>query len=238
MKKVFIVLLIVLFSLTSCDQNGNTVDGVQYSGSLREIMEGKLDATITLNELESIPNLYALGAVAGLKGEIQIFNSEAFISKRAPEMVTITNNFEDDAVLLVYAQVTEWQEVEIPKAIFTKKQFEVYLEYTAIKAGVDISKPFPFIVEGYVRKMDWHIVNWDENNTNHSHKAHLNSGLNGVMVEEDVEILGFFSKEHKGLFTHHNTNMHMHFKLENQKLAGHTDDLILGEYMTLKLPKQ
>lgn len=238
MRKVIILLSIMFLALTACEQKDNDVNEVKYSGALREIMEGKLDATITLNELKSIPNLYALGVVEGLKGEIQIFNSQPYISKRTPEMVTIYRNFQDDAALLVYAQVPEWQEISIPKAILTKKQFEKYLEYTAIKAGVDISKPFPFMLEGYIRKMNWHVVNWDENNNNHSHEAHMKSGLNGVVVEEDANIIGFFSKNHKGLFTHHTTNMHMHFKVENQKIAGHIDDLLLGEYMRLKLPKQ
>ncbi len=238
MRKVLFLLSIVFLALTACEQKSNIVDGVEYSGALREIMEGKLDATITLNELKSIPNLYALGVVEGLKGEIQIFNSQPYNSKRSPEMATIYRNFQDNAALLVYAQVPEWQEISIPKAILTKKQFEVYLEYTAVKAGVDTSKPFPFMVEGYIRKMNWHIVNWDENNNNHSHEAHKKSGLIGVLVDEKVNIIGFFSKNHKGLFTHHTTNMHMHFKVENQKLAGHTDDFLLGEYMTLKLPKQ
>ena len=118
------------------------------------------------------------------------------------------------------------------------KQFEDFLEYTALKAEIDTSKPFPFMIEGHIRKINWHVVNWNENNVNHSREAHMASGLNGIVVEENVEIIGFYSKDHKGVFTHHNANWHMHFRAKDQNLAGHLDDLLLGEYMTLKLPKQ
>ena len=94
------------------------------------------------------------------------------------------------------------------------------------------------MMEGYIRKINWHIVNWDENSSNHSRETHMNSGLNGIIVEEDVEILGFYSKDHKGVYTHHDENWHMHFTAKDQNLAAHLDDLLLGEYMTLKLPKQ
>ncbi len=239
MKILLAIIAVTLLSFQSCKQDtSDSVEGIKYAGALKDIMSGKLDSNIRLDELKEIPNLYALGAMAGLKGEIQIFNSQPVNSRVTPEMLALDKNFTANAALLVYTQVPEWQEISIPKAILTLKQFENFLEYTAVKAGVDTSQPFPFMIEGYVRKINWHIVDWDANNTNHSREAHIQSGLNGIVVEEDVEILGFYSKDHKGIYTHHDANWHMHFNAKNQKIAGHLDDLILGEYMTLKLPKQ
>jgi acetolactate decarboxylase len=238
MKIFFAIVLTALVSLQSCKQDTNSaIEGIEYAGSLQDIMNGKLDSNIRLSELKDVPNLYALGAMAGLKGEIQIFNSQPYNSRVTTELLELDKNFNANAALLVYTQVPEWQEFSIPKAILTLKQFEDYLEYTAVKAGMDTSKPFPFLIDGYVRKINWHIVDWDENNAEHSREAHIQSGLNGVVVEEDVEILGFYSKDHKGVYTHHDSNWHMHFFARNQKVAGHLDNLLLGEYMTLKLPK-
>jgi acetolactate decarboxylase len=239
MKNIIAISALAILLFQGCNQQSkNSVDGIQYKGALHEVMNGKLDASISLSELQEIPNLYALGAAEGLKGEIQIFNSKPYTTKVTPEKLLVENDFNTNACFLVYTQVPEWQEISVPKAIITLKQFEDFLEYTAVKSGVDTSKPFPFVLEGYIRKIDWHVVNWNENNLNHSREAHMASGLNGVMVEEDVEILGFYSKDHKGVYTHHDANWHMHFMAKNQNLAGHLDDLLLGEYMTLKLPKQ
>jgi acetolactate decarboxylase len=239
MKTVIAILAVTFLTLQSCKQDTtDSVEGVKYAGSLKDIMSGNLDSSIRLDELKESPNLYALGAMAGLKGEIQIFNSQPYNSRVTPEFVALDQDFNANAALLVYAQVPEWQEISIPKAILTLYQFEDYLEYSAVKAGIDTTQPFPFMIEGYVRKINWHIVDWDDNNTNHSRKAHIQSGLNGIMIEQDVEILGFHSKDHKGIYTHHDSNWHMHFNAKDQKLAGHLDDLLFGEYMTLKLPKQ
>lgn len=237
MKKIFII-LVITFSVQSCKDSVGTSGTVQYSGNLSEVMGGKLDATITLNELKSKKNLYALGVMENLSGEIQIFNSQPLNSRRGPEKIEIDRNFQAKAALLVYAQVDEWQEIEVPKAILTMGQFESYIDYTAEKAGIDTSKPFPFLLQGYIRKLNWHIVNLNQNTVQRSHMDHIKAGLNGVTVEENVEILGFFSKDHQGVFTHHGSNVHMHFKSKSELLAAHLDDILLGEYMTLKLPKQ
>jgi len=239
MRILLAILALIILTLQGCKQETtDSVEGIVHVGALKEIMSGDLDSNINLDELREVPNLYALGAIAGLKGEIQIINSKPYNSRVTTENFTIDTDFNASAALLVYTQVPEWHEFSIPKAILTLKQFEDFLEYTAVKAGVDTSQPFPFMIEGYVRKIDWHIVNWDENNASHSRESHLASGLNGIMVEEDVEILGFYSKDHKGIYTHHDANWHMHFNAKDQNLAGHLDDLLLGEYMTLKLPKQ
>ena len=58
-----------------------------------------------------------------------------------------------------------------------------------------------------------------------------------MLAYGDVEILGFFSKQHEGVFTHNGSNTHMHFRTDDVSLAGHVDGIFLGENMTLKLPK-
>ncbi|MFT5752401.1 MAG: alpha-acetolactate decarboxylase, partial [Dokdonia sp.] len=37
--------------------------------------------------------------------------------------------------------------------------------------------------------------------------------------------------------THHSTNMHMHFKTDDDTMAGHVDDLVLDKKFILKLPR-
>lgn len=237
MKNSIIILLVTMFVL-SCKQDTSTSYEVTYSGNLSDVMGGKLDATMSLTDLKDLKNLYALGVIDNLNGEIQVFNSEPILSRRGADDINMSRNFQAKAALVVYAQVAEWQEIEIPKAILTMKQFEPFLEGNAKKAGLDTSKPFPFMIEGYVRKLNWHIVKRGTGNQQQSHMDHMKTGLSGVTVEEKTNIIGFYSNAHQGIFTHHDSKVHMHFKSENGSIAGHVDDLLLGEYMTLKLPKQ
>ena len=52
---------------------------VNYEGALKNIMhKGDLSAKASLADYENIPNLYALGAIEHLKGEIQIFDGQVY----------------------------------------------------------------------------------------------------------------------------------------------------------------
>lgn len=213
-------------------------DEVSYSGSLSNIMAGDLKGTIALRKFQGMPNIYALGAAEDLQGEIQIFNSQPVNSRKAGEMLTLEKNFSRSAALLVYAQVEEWREIDIPSSIKIQSQLEIFIHQEIQKAGLDVQGSYPFLVTGNVVKLDWHIVNWDKSNTDHSVENHMKYGLNGVMSGAQVEIIGFYSRNHKGIFTHHKSNVHMHFRTDEAKLAGHVDDMFLGPNMKLKLPKK
>ena len=57
------------------------------------------------------------------------------------------------------------------------------------------------------------------------------------MIENtEVLVLGFYSNKHKAIFTHHSSDSHMHFKTNDNTLAGHIDDIEVGHDMVLKLP--
>lgn len=114
---------------------------------------------------------------------------------------------------------------------------EGFIRISAVEKGFYLGKPFPFLIEGEISSLDWHVIDWPEGDMVHTHKKHKISGLNGTIKEKEVEIIGFFSLHHKGVFTHHTTNMHMHFRTEDSELVGHLDDLQLGREMTLKLPR-
>ena len=57
------------------------------------------------------------------------------------------------------------------------------------------------------------------------------------IANENAEIIGFFSTEHKGVFTHHDSFLHMHLITKDESKMGHLDELEIGE-MKLYLPKK
>lgn len=220
---------------------GSCVDSadykVRYSGTLRRMMFGDLMATISLDTLKHKQNLYAIGAVDNLKGEIQIFKGNPLNTSVDSDEIVLDRTFNKNAALLVYAEVENWQTVEIPKKMTTSKELEEFIERKAKEKGMNMEKPFPFLITGKANSLKWHVIDWVEDDTVHTHQKHQESGLNGVLNDKDVEIIGFYSKSHKAVFTHHTTFVHMHFKDEEEQIAGHVDELLLGTNMELKLPK-
>lgn len=225
-------------SETEASNKVKKVYNVQTSGSLHEIMEGNFAATISLKELANIPHLYALGAIENLDGEIQIFDGKPVISRRSEEMMSIDDSFNASAALLVYASVAEWKEIAVPSMVKSQGQFEIFLQQQAEKSGIDTSKPFPFLLNGGVAKLNWHVVNGKELSSVNTKQSHMQIGLNGVLTHAYVDILGFYDNSNTGSFVHKGSKTHMHFRAQHANVAAHVDSVFLGQDLTLKLPKQ
>ncbi len=211
---------------------------VKYAGALKNFMrKGDISAKFALEQLKGKKGLYALGAYENLKGEIQIFDGVPIGTYVNNGKLAFDTTYDKKASLLVYMQVEKWVKFELPESVRSHKQLEKYIAETAQNNGLDISKPVPFRLSGTSRTMKWHVIDWDPNDTKHTHKKHMTSGPNGTLHDVEAEIIGVYSSKHKAIFTHHSTSIHMHFKTDDNKLAGHIDQLMPGDSMILYLPK-
>ncbi len=199
--------------------------------------KGDLSAKIDLSELYEMDHIYALGALENLKGEVQIFASQACNSYVDGSKLKMDTTFHQKACLLVYASVEEWETIAIPPEVENRKDLEDYIVEKAASKGISSNTPIPFLIDGIAKKIDWHVIDWPEGDTEHSHEKHIRSGLHGQLENVDAQFLGFYSDKHKGIFTHHTSNTHIHMKLSNDSIAGHVDDILLGDNMILSLPK-
>ncbi len=236
-RSLYIIIATLLVLLLGSCQNADkkaTVTEVKYSGALRTLMSGNMQPVISLDSLSNKKYLYALGAVENLKGEIQIFDSKPSNSFVIDSSLQIKDEYNLRASLLVYAEVEEWTEFIIENP--TNDNLEKAIFKIAKTNGVNIDKPFPFLLEGTVESLDWHVIKWIDGDSIHTHKKHKASGLNGRLTNRTVDVLGFYSTKHKAVFTHHTTNVHMHFKTVDNSVAGHIDDISLNT-ITLRLPK-
>lgn len=239
-----LIFLLTIFFFTSCGTGiKETTDAethklkVEYKGALKNIMhKGDLSAKADLKDFENSEHFYALGALENLKGEIQIFDSEPFNTMVVDSVLSFDNSFNKKAALLVYASVNKWSSISIPDNLVTYEQLERFVEQSAKANKIQIDEPFPFLLEGTLMSFDWHVINWKDGDTEHSHDKHISSGLNGTIENRKVELLGFYSDSHHAIFTHHTTNMHIHVKTVDNRIAGHVDGLTLGQGMMLKLP--
>ncbi len=236
----YIIILLTIILITSCGTNNKetTKFKVEYQGALKNMMhKGDISTKADLKIFENTKHFYALGATENLKGEIQIFNSKPFNTMVVDSNLAFDSSFNKKATLLVYASVSKWKSINIPNDVVTYEQLESYIEQSAKRNQLNIDEPFPFLIEGALKSFDWHVINWKDGDTEHSHEKHISSGLNGTLTNKQVEMLGFYSNSHHAIFTHHTTNMHIHIKTVDSKIAGHVDGLILGKRMILKLPE-
>ena len=205
---------------------------VQTYGALRNMMHsGDISAKVYLNELDH-KNLYALGAVADLKGEIIVMDGAISVSSEKLGTVIIDHTYDHAATLLVSSKVSKWDSLPVVGPL------EKIIEAAAREHELDTEEPFPFMLKGDFESIQWHVINWPEGETEHTHAKHKTSGPHGELRDAEAEVLGFFSKHHQGIFTHHSTYLHMHFVSKSGELAGHVDHLIPGDETWLYLPQR
>ena len=229
--------------LTSCNSTPKekstkeleTYSDIKIVGAMKNVMwKGELGSTINLDTISDKKGLYGLGPVSYLTGELLINNGKSYVSKvTSDSTMTVEKTFNTSAPFFVYGNVTEWNETELPASINTIQDLEKFID----NKTTEFKRPFAFKLIGQVPSAIIHIQNLPEgtkvSSLDEAHQGQTNYSVENV----DAEIIGFFSTKHKGVFTHHDSFIHMHLITKDESKMGHLDELEIGE-MKLYLPKK
>ena len=230
--------LVGVYGATAADppKGGEPTYRVKSGGEMRTVMQkGNLEAHMDCATLRELKGLYALGPVEGLKGEITILDGKPSITTVKDGKPVVGEDW-PKACFLVYAQVERWQTVGLPEGVETLEHLQEFVQTSAKKAGLDTGKPFPFLVTGTPKRVKYHVV-WKTDGQPHTKELHAKAKLPFEVAERVVQMVGFYSDKHHGVFTHHDTNIHVHARTTDGKDAGHVDAVDLVAGMTLHLPK-
>lgn len=234
--KIYITLTLLTTGLTAFGQS-SAKGLVSHHGVLREIMmEQKLDANADLQDFATSEHLYALGALEGLSGEILIINGQPFNGIVEKGKLRIEKSFDRKATILVSAQVTDWSESKVELNVANLKELEIEIKRIASEKGINTSQAFPFLLKGTFNQLEWHVINAAETREK-THEAFKEAGLKGNDMDQSAEVLGFYSENHQGIFTHHGSFLHLHFKDQSDTKMGHVDNLMLNGSISIMLPK-
>ena len=67
---------------------------------------------------------------------------------------------------------------------------------------------------------------------------HKQFAYTGKMANSPATMLGFYSKHHQSIFTHHTTFIHVHIMDDKTKTVGHLDELQIKGLFTVYLPEK
>lgn len=236
----FGLLTIGLISCNSTTKEKKPEEAEMYSdikivGAMKNVMwKGELGSSIDLDTISDKNGLYGLGPVSYLTGELLINNGKSYVSKvTSDSTMTVEKTFNTSAPFFVYGNVTEWNEIDLPSDVKAIQDLEKFID----DKTTDFKRPFAFKLIGQVSSAIIHIQNLPEG-TKVSSPDEAHQGQTNYNVEnEEAEIVGFFSVEHKGVFTHHDSFLHMHLITKDESKMGHLDELEIGQ-MKLYLPKK
>ncbi|RZT00249.1 acetolactate decarboxylase [Aquimarina brevivitae] len=240
-KYIYIGLLMVGFiGCHSIQKNNNATTADSYPdiaivGAMKNVMwKGELGGVINLDTIANKNGLYGLGPLSYLKGELLINNGKSYVSRvTSDSTMTVEKSDMVSAPFFVYGNVTEWHKIDLPAEVNTIKAVTQFIDDNTSA----YEKPFAFKIIGKVSTAQIHIQNLPEGMTVSSPTEAHQGQTNYVINDEDVEIIGFFSKEHQGIFTHHDAWLHMHLITKDESKMGHVDTLFPAG-MTLYLPKK
>ncbi len=184
-------------------------------------------------------NIYAVGAIADGRGEITVIDGEIWLNYGQDGLGPAVKDVKPDeqAVLLVTAQVPKWRDVIVPHDM-TRGEFEKFVVDAAAKAGLNSAQPFPFILSGEFKNLDWHVINGQNSHfQGHGQKgAGFFNQHRESLTQASAEIIGFYSAQNTGVYTHPGESFHLHVVFKPENRAGHVDGYSISKRTTLKLP--
>jgi acetolactate decarboxylase len=243
-KKLTAVSIFILTILLGCRVNEQQANGKNPAGNSPKIVgamknvmhKGELAGIIDLDTIVDKQHLYGLGPVEYLTGEIMLIDGQAYKSVVVNDTtMQVTETFSIKAPFFGYANIESWTEMEIPDSVSTISQLENFLDM----ATKDYPRPFFFKLKATVDTASVHVVNLPKGiKVSTPEEAHQGQ-KNFDIFNKQVELLGFFSTEHKAIFTHHDTYVHIHLITDDKQTMGHLESLSIKKGTAkFYLPKQ
>lgn len=207
--------------LTSCNYS-NQKSTVKVVGQMRDVMwKGDLKGKISTDSLSQY-NAYGLGPVEGLTGEVLLFEGKTFISNVIDSIshgVTLKESI--NAPFFVYSNDSELKEISFPSRKLDLRSTEYLID--SLYSNYD--KPLLIRIDGVFKNLSIHSVNLPPGSSvsspNEAHKGLTKYNFNNLKGT----IVGFFSRKHKAIFTHHDSFLHAHFISESYSIMGHLDSV-------------
>lgn len=236
----FFSIAILSLLIVSCSNLKEAAPGATYTdvkivGAMKNVMwKGELNGSIRLDTISDKKGLYGLGPLSYLTGELMIKDGKSYVSKvTSDSTMKVEKTFDASAPFFVYANVTEWNKVELPPNVKSIQD----LEKLILEKSEGKKQPFAFKVTGKIAKAKIHIQNLPKGTRVSSPDEAHQGQTNYEISNEESEIIGFFSKEHQGIFTHHDSFLHMHLITKDESKMGHLDELEIDQ-MKLYLPRK
>jgi acetolactate decarboxylase len=164
---------------------------------------------------------FGLGPVEFLKGEILLFEGQSYVSKVIDSISHEVNKVPSvSAPFFVYSSNSDLKIVEFNLENYTLKELEEYINLMYI----DYHQPLLIRVDGIFDNIKVHSVNLPEGKKVSSpDEAH--QGLTQYDFKNiSGSLIGFFSRLHEAVFTHHDSFFHAHFISDDREVLGHIDE--------------
>ena len=227
--------MVNIVSNDQAKQFGSSSWCAKWFGSQKDFIAGNVRESVPLKRLAGLENLYAVGPLENARGEISIFNSVPLISQVRDRGLTIVTGLSYRAGFLAFAIVENWCKLAILQPADSEQRFAEQLLPLALSNGIDINRPFPFLLHAQVERATLHVL-CNQSDEKYNAELHEKAKVRFVIQQDSVEIIGFYSKNHHGIFTPRDSDFHMHVRTADNRLAGHVESIRWDQSVSLCVP--
>lgn len=223
--------ILFLASFIANFANAQTVKNI---GSMSDMGKENFAPHIKLDTISKKKHLFGMGPYGKMQGEISVFDGKPFYSSVDENGRGIVSaNWEIESPFFVYANVENWNEYVVSTELNSLENIQKIVAETAQKQGYDLKKPFPFRIVATFQNMTTHIVM--------PRSAEIKGFQAGkkqadyVLENQEGELLGFYSENHRGIYTHKDSYIHVHFVSNDAATMGHLDKItqLKGDFRLL-----
>jgi alpha-acetolactate decarboxylase len=233
MNKTFLLLLSLLISGIAAAE---AVEVKSYGHYKKMIHMKNTDGVVGLKMAIPKHNSYAVGAIQDGAGEITVLNGKIYLDYGKDGMGNSIHTIppHEKAVLLATSSVDKWQSTKIKKPLAKEDLFKAILS-KAKEMGLDVKKPFPFLLEGRFKDLQIHVINGKNPKFGgHGSKEKMFHMAKQTKGHQAATIVGFYSADDQGTYTHPGESWHLHAIIDD--IGAHVDEIHSGMNVVLKLP--
>jgi acetolactate decarboxylase len=209
---------------------------LNYVGQMREvIMSGNRAGKLSVHDLNKSGHPYGLGPIAELQGEVTMVDGRIIVSAVDRQGKVRVSEVPDVSVpFFVWADVASW---DATPPLAAAPDLTTLAEHIG-KAGARayLGDAFPFLISGKFTRLAYHIVH-GRPGAPAGMEEHRKMQVPFEIENATATLVGFWSNRHHGVFTHANSNVHIHFVSEDLSTSGHLEDASAeGGQLVLQLP--
>ncbi len=229
-------------SLSCADAPPEPVRSAHY-GTMREALrDGKTEGRVALDALELGPATYAVGALAGLAGEITIDGGEVWISTYDPATGLRTSQDErtgQQATMLFLAEAAgSWSAHTVAEDV-AADAVDDFIGGLVEAAGHAPDAVVPIVVEGPLETLRMHVI---------AGGCPIRARMLGQELaqppfvfetaETSGRLIGIFARQAGGTITHMGSDTHLHVRIaiDGEPATGHVEVVGLGAGAVVRLP--
>ncbi|TVQ75863.1 MAG: hypothetical protein EA358_10805 [Flavobacteriales bacterium] len=231
------ILAAISLLLSSCSKSINSTEVYPVSAMKKVMMGEDLSQNIKWDTLNK-DFLFAVAPLGRIEGEVTIIDGEMFVSSVGEDQAVIINNSWDiTSPFAVYTFVENWTTYKHNLSISSEDELQEQIELIAEAHGYDLDNDaFAFRLKGHFNQLDYHIISKPKDEQEHNHELHKKAKKHYYLTDVDGELIGFYSRNHEGIFTHKGSYVHVHFVSSNKDHAGHIENLEINAKVEILLP--